>query len=476
MTAAPRVVVVGGGITGLALAFSLQADAQRRGASVALRVLDAGVRAGGHVQTTRADGFLIEAGPNGFLNREPHTLALIEALGLSSRLVEARPEAKRRFIVREGRLCQVPDGPRSLFSTTALSWPGRLRVLAEPFIGAPPAGVDETVHAFAARRIGHEAADMLVDTAVSGISAGDSRRLSLRAQFPQMAEMEREHGSLVRAMFARRGQRTGPAKLLSFDEGLGVLTTTLAGQLGSALQSHARVQAIERMGDVWHVALEGGEVMEADQVVLAAPARAAAPMLRRLDPDLAATLDDVEYSGLGVVALGYRTADVPRALDGYGYLVTKPEGLATLGVVWESSLFPGRAADGTALLRVFLGGARQPEVVDMAPQDLVDLARAELATVMGIAAEPRHVSVVRRPHAIAQYTVGHDERRTAIRHQVQRHPGLHVCGTSYDGVSFNHAVKSGRMMAHSLADTMWDGARPRAAVTAPAPSPAPVLP
>ena len=472
MTAAPRVVVVGGGITGLTVGFSLQADARRRGAPLALRVLDAAPRPGGHVQTTRADGFLIEAGPNGFLNREPHTLALIEALDLGSRLVEARPEAKRRFIVRGGRLCQVPDGPRALFTTTALSWRSRLRLLAEPFIGAPPAGVDETVHAFATRRIGAEAADMLVDTAVSGISAGDSRRLSVRAQFPQMVEMEREHGSLVRAMFARRGQRTGPSKLLSFDEGMGVLATTLADQLGPVLHSHARVQAIDRMGAIWHVALENGELIEADHVVLAAPARAAAPMVRRHDPDLAATLNDVEYSGLGVVALGYRTADVPRALDGYGYLVTKAEGLATLGVVWESSLFPGRAAADTALLRVFLGGARRPEVVDLSPQKLEERARAELATVMGIAADPRHVSVFRWPRAIAQYTVGHDERRATIRHQVQRHPGLHVCGTSYDGVSFNHAVRSGRIMAHELAEMAWDRARPRGPVTAPVVVPA----
>jgi len=290
-----------------------------------------------------------------------------------------------------------------------------------------------------------------------------------------MAEMEREHGSLVRAMFARRGQRTGPSKLLSFDDGLGVLATTLANRLGPALQCRARVQSIDRTGATWRVALEDGAIVLADHVVLAVPARTAAPMLQRLDPALAAGLTAIEYSGLGVVALGYRTADVPRALDGYGYLVTKPEGLATLGVVWESSLFAGRAADGTALLRVFLGGARRPEVVDLSPQDLVERARAELAAVMGIAAEPRHVSVFRWPSAIAQYTVGHDERRAAIRHQVQRHPGLHVCGTSYDGVSFNHAVRSGRIMAHELAEMVWDGARPRTAVTVPAIPPATVL-
>ena len=465
MTAA-KIVVVGAGITGLTVAFTLHESARRRRVPLDLRVFEAGGLPGGHAQTYQRDGFLIEAGPNGFLNREPHTLALVEALDLTSRLVQARPEAKRRFIVRGGRLCQVPYGPASLLTSPALSWRGKLRLLGEPFAAAPPQGEDETVHAFAARRIGVEAADMLVDTAVSGISAGDSRRLSLRSQFPILADMERDHGGLVRAMFARRGQRRGPpSALLSFDTGLGALTQALAARLEGAVRTGCPVQALERTGTTWRVTPEVGEPEHADHVILAVPARVAAPMVRRLDPQLAAQLANVEYSGLGVVALGYDAADLPRPLDGYGYLVTRPEGLATLGVVWESSLFPGRAPSGAALLRVFLGGARRPDLAAASDAQLVATAREDLGRVMGLRAEPRHVSAFRWPQAIAQYTVGHDERRAALRERLHAHPGLAVCGTSYDGVSFNHAVKSARVTALDLADALWGSAAADAPVT-----------
>jgi oxygen-dependent protoporphyrinogen oxidase len=192
--------------------------------------------------------------------------------------------------------------------------------------------------------------------------------------------------------------------------------------------------------------------------VLALPAQAAAPMLSPLDPQRSAQLASVAYEGIAVVALGYDLADIPHSLDGYGYLVTRPEGLATLGVVWESSLFPGRASDGTALLRVFLGGARRRDVVGAPHSVLMETARRELAAVMGVRAEPRHTSVFVWPKAIAQYTVGHIQRRDAIRARLERHPRLTVCGTSYDGVSFNHAVKSGRAAAQALAARLWDGA------------------
>src|SRR5262245_28169963 len=217
-----HIVIIGGGITGLSCAFSLREEARRLGRSVAVTVLEAG-RAGGHARTLREDGFVIEGGPNGFLDREPETMSLVRAMGIESQLVEARPEAKRRFIVRDGRMCRVPESPPALFSSDALSWRGKLRVLAEPFARGPRGGVDETVYDFARRRIGAEAADMLVDAAVSGISAGDSRLLSVRSQFPMMVEMERDHGSLIRAMVARRRKRTGPSKLLSFASGMSTI-------------------------------------------------------------------------------------------------------------------------------------------------------------------------------------------------------------------------------------------------------------
>ena len=463
---APRVVVVGGGITGLSLAFTLQDDARRRGAPLSLTVLDAAARPGGHAQTTRTDGFLVEAGPNGFQNREPHTLALVEALGLQSRLIEARPESKRRFILRGGRLCQVPDGPATLLTSPALSWRGKLRLVCEPFAPGAPAGVEETVHAFATRRIGGEAAEMLVDTAVSGISAGDSQRLSVSAQFPIMTEMERDHGSLIRAMFARRGRGAEPSKLLSFNEGMGTLTGALAVRLGECLRSDAPVRSLERAGGAWRLTTSDGHTIDADHVVLAVSARAAAPLVQSLDGALGAELQGFSYAGIAVVALGYTVTDVTRPLDGYGYLVTRPEQLATLGVVWESSLFPGRAPEGACLFRVMLGGSRHPGIVVAPDAHKVDVARQELARVMGINAPPRHVSVFAWPGAIAQYTVGHAQRCASVRARLGRHPGLSVCGTSYDGVSFNHAMKSGRLLALQLAEHLWS--KPSRVVTEPA--------
>jgi oxygen-dependent protoporphyrinogen oxidase len=451
----PRVAVVGGGITGLSLAFTLQEDARRIGAPLSLTVLDAASCIGGHAHTTTSDGFLVEAGPNGFLNREPHTRALIEALGLGPRVIEAQPEAKRRFVLRGGTLSQAPDSPRTLLTSSALSWRGKLRLLAEPFAPGPPEGIDETIFEFAKRRIGQEAAEMLVDAAVSGISAGDSRVLSVGAQFPRMVEMEREHGSLIRAMIARRRAGIGSPTLLSFDTGLGALTTTLGERLGPAVWTSARVRSVERAGDAWRLVVDDGRTLEADHVVLAAPARAVAPLVEHLDPALAASLGAISYAGIAMVALGCRLADVRQPLDGYGYLVTRAEGLATLGVVWESSLFHGRAPEGMALLRVFLGGSRRPDVLALDSGRLVEIAQNELALVMGLRGAPGRTWVFTWPDAIAQYTVGHRERRARIHDRLRRHPGLSVCGTSYDGVSFNDAIKSGRLLARSLAEPLW---------------------
>ena len=457
---APRVVVVGGGISGLTLAFTLQEDARRLGAPLSLTVVEAASRVGGHIRSTRADGFLVESGPNGFLNREPHTLALVDALGLQPRLVEARAESRKRYIVRDGRLCAVPSGPAGLVTSPALSWSGKLRLLREPFAAGPPANTEESIFDFATRRIGTEAAEMLVDAAVAGISAGDSRQLSVDAQFPQMVEMEREHGSLLRAMLKTPRPST-PRRLLSFDTGMGSLVDALAARLGSTLHVDRPVQALRRTADAWRVTCAGGLTLDADHVVLTVPAWAAAGMVRDVAPGLAASLGEVAYAGLTVVGLGYDTADIPRALDGYGYLVTRPEGLATLGVVWESSLFPGRAAAGTALLRVFLGGTRRPDMATVSPDHAVEVARHELTRVMRVTADPRHISVAAWPRAIAQYTLGHGRRQHEMHDLLDACPGLHVAGTAFDGVSFNHAVKSGRLTARRLAETLWS--RPVAA-------------
>jgi protoporphyrinogen/coproporphyrinogen III oxidase len=445
----PRVVVIGGGITGLSLACTLKDEALAQGVPLDLTLLDAGAP-GGHARTIVEDGFIVEGGPNGFLDREPETLDLVKALGLDSALIEARPEAKRRFIVRKGRLRRVPESPPTLITSDALSVRAKLRLLVEPFASGPPAGIDETVYDFARRRIGAEAAEMLVDAAVAGISAGDSRALSLRSQFPIMAEMERDHGSLIRALIARRKRGTGPSRLMSFTGGMATLVGTLTRRLDGVMRAHTAVRQLTTRNGAWAVTTAAGDVIEADRVVLAVSARDAAGLVRDLDPGLGRTLDAIPYSGVHLAALAYHTADVPRSLDGYGYLVTRPEHMATLGVVWESSLFPGRAPEGYALLRVFLGGARQPGMLSLDEPGARALACEELGRVMGITAAPARAWSFHWPSAIAQYTVGHDGRVAAIRAGLSAHHGLSVCGTSYDGVSFNHAIAAGRKAARAV--------------------------
>lgn len=457
---APRVVIIGAGITGLSAAVTLHAEAARRGAPLELAVIEREPSAGGHARTVTSGGFVIESGPNGFLNREPDTLALVDELQLRSRLVEANRAAARRFIVRDGRLCQVPDSPAVFLKTRALSWAGKARLLAEPWAAGPP-GTDETVYDFAARRIGAEAAEFLVDTAVSGISAGDSRQLSVRSQFPMMVEMERDHGSLFRGMFSRRRSGRGPARIVSFDAGMGVLPAAMTARLGDRVVTGVTIRGVSRGVDGWQVTLEDGRTVVGDHLVFATPARVTAGLVRAIDPVFAESLSAVSYAGLAVVALGFRAPDVPHPLDGYGYLVTKRERMATLGVVWESSIFPGRAPAGHVLLRAMLGGARTPAAADGSDDECLATARRELTRVLGVTADPVHVSVCRWPQAIAQYTVGHDQRLDRVRHLGAAHRGLHVCGTSYDGVSFNHAVKSGCATARGLAATLWQGENER---------------
>jgi oxygen-dependent protoporphyrinogen oxidase len=373
-------------------------------------------------------------------------------------------------VLRRGRLHRAPDSPPTVLTTSILSPLAKLRLVMEPWVPRAAPGADETVQEFSSRRIGREAAERLVDAAVAGISAGDSRKLSVRAAFPMLVEMERDHGSLIRAMLARQraAKAGGPpaaSKLVAFDGGMATLVDALAGSLGSALRTGRRVTRIASMGSRWSVECEGGVAVDADRVLLALPASRAALVLKQAAPALSDLLAEVPYAGVAMVALAYRAADVGRSLDGYGYLVDRQEGLDTLGVLWESSLFDGRAPEGFAVLRVMIGGSRHPEAVARDEAALVQRARAELAGPMGVIADPVRTWVRRWPDSIAQYEIGHLERVAEARLLAARHAGLELCGSSYDGVSFGSAIRSGiaaadRILAklHSLPETTLAGA------------------
>lgn len=478
-----RVVVIGGGIAGLASAHELL----RRGPGLDLVLIEAEQRLGGNIRTSCEDGFTLEWGVNGFLNNVPETLELTEEIGLTPELLPSDQAAAKRFLFRGGRLWEIPLQPPAFFRSGLLSRRGRLRILGEPFARPRPAG-DETVFAFAARRIGPEAARIMVDAMVSGVYAGDSRVLSLKSTFPRMEEMERIHGGLVKALIARRreakreratagagsagpagakssGGPGGPAgALTSFSGGMEMLVTRLGERIGQErIRPGTAVLEVER-GDTPAGVKSVGVAIPApylvrtatgdfpcDHLVVAAPARHAARFLAPLDASLARELDGIAYAGLAVVALAWNEADLAAAPDGFGFLVPRGEGLRILGCLWDSSVFPRRAPAGRVLVRAMIGGAQDPEAAGLPDAELLAITRRDLQTSMGITATPRLVRIYRHPLGIPQYLVGHADRLARIDERLATLPGVALAGNSYRGVAVNNCAKEAKELGRHWA-------------------------
>jgi oxygen-dependent protoporphyrinogen oxidase len=462
----PRVAIVGGGIAGLAVAHAVRAEAP----DTDVVVLERGERAGGNVRSERVDGYLCEAGPDGFLDNAPATLAFVERVGLTPRLVVSRDEARRRYIFRHGRLHEVPLSPIAFLTTPLLSPAGKLRVLAEPFAARAPQR-DESIQAFAERHIGREAAHVLVGSMVSGIFAGDPGQLSLRSAFPKMHEMDTQYRSLFRAMIAKRRQRSAgtgmgaPAgRLTSFAGGMEDLIRAAAASLGDAVRTGVTVSGVQARGHrqpgprlvgarAFSLAC-GTHLIEADALVLAGPAHASADLLRTCAPKAAGLLATVHTAPLAVVCLGYDEAALAAqrgALDGFGFLVPRGEGPRILGALWETSIYPDRAPRGKALLRVMIGGATDLAAVDLTDDELLAVVRTDLERTMGLRLEPELVHIVRHWRGIPQYTVGHQARLDRIETALAAHPGLFLAGNSYRGVSINACIEDAPRVAQQVA-------------------------
>ncbi|MGH7654345.1 MAG: protoporphyrinogen oxidase, partial [Gemmatimonadaceae bacterium] len=319
-----RLVVVGAGISGLAAAWAARHTAARAGVALDVIVLERGAGVGGKARTIVRDGWMVEGGPSGFLSGRPELDALIEAAGLTGQLLPARTAAKRRFIFRAGRMRELKVSPVGLAASGLLGAGGLLRLAAEPFVARATSGVDESVWAFAARRLGVQAADRLVSPATLGVFAGDAKRLSMTSAFPKMAALEREHGSLVRGMIARR--RGARARLTSLRDGMQSLPRALAATGGFAVRCNADVRAIVRTPRGWSVAMEGdGTLLDADAIVIAAEPFAAAQLLRPLAPSAADALDAIPCPPVTVGALGYAAEAAAAIPDGFGVLVSRGE-------------------------------------------------------------------------------------------------------------------------------------------------------
>ncbi len=451
-----EVAIVGAGITGLAVAAWLEHDHGVRD----LLVVDADSRAGGKVRTTIEEDHTLEWGPQGFLDNAPDTLELASLVGLDDALARADEAAADRYILRDGVLRSVPTSPLAFLRSDVLSLTGRLRVLAEPFAPSRPTG-DETVFDFARRRIGREAAEVLVDAMVTGVFAGDSRQLSLEATFPRMAAMEAEHGSLTRALLARMRQArraghrpggpSGPAgTLTTFRGGMARLPSALAARLDTRLLLDHPVETVEAGSDGFVLKGPAPEVV-AKRLLLATPAGVTARLLRHVAPAAHDPLAGIHCAPIAVVMTSYTDPMAfGRPVDGFGFLVPGGEDVGILGTLFCHAIFPGQAPEGSLFLRTMLGGARDPAAPDLSDEALLARSRAALAGVLGRDPDPDRRWIVRWAEGITQYTVGH-LNRVENAEAAAAAAGVVLAGSPYRGVSVNDCIRQARAAARRLA-------------------------
>jgi len=453
------IVVIGGGMSGLACAWRLQ----RLGARVLL--LEQEERAGGVIRSVRREGVLFEAGPQSFL-LTAELAELIREAGLEDDLLLADPRAPR-YLVMRGKLRQVPLGPALLFSSL-LSWSTKMRLLSEPFRHTTPPADDESIAAFVRRKFGAELLDRLVAPMVAGIYAGDAERLSLRGAFPSLHDWETRFGSVVRGAIKSRPTGGAPrGGLATLREGNESLVARLTERLGDCASTRARAIGLRRTA-----ATESGkrpeeltgarfeiecdiagrrETIPAAAVVVATPARAAAALLAPLVP-AAGDLARIEYAPVSVVAGSYAAEHVPRPLVGFGFLVPRAERLRVLGTVWNSSLFPGRVPDGQTLLTSFAGGMTDPSAGALPDEALYSTVESELRRVLGLLCPPRVRFAQRWAQAIPQYGMGHAELLRRVRTALDATPGLFLVGNYLEGPAIGACVSvSNRVAEHAAA-------------------------
>ena len=455
-----KVVVVGGGIAGLAAARRLEALIPE----VEIVLVERTERLGGKLVTEHVDGFLIEGAPDSFLSRKERGVGLCEELDLADDLVGRRLENARSFVRRGYELHPLPEGltgmiPTDLDALTEselLSSAGRERLAAEVDLPPAPPGGDESIAGFVSRRLGREAYDNLVEPLMTGIYGGDGERLSLQATFPGLRTLEIEHGSLIRGLLAQSAESVSDyPPFLTLRSGMETLVRALVSSLErtNTLSRCIADRVRSRSGGGYVIEIRDGWTMEADGVVLAVPAFAVAKLLSELDPDIAAVHGEIPLASSAVVTLAYRLEQVRRPLDGYGYVVPRAESSDVLACTWTSSKWENRAPEGFALLRVFAGRFGERDVTRMDKDDLIALARQEVR-LLGIEAEPHLVRIHRWRYGMPQYVLGHPERVAGIETAVAAHPGLALAGAAYHGVGIPDCIRSGENAAQSIAQSL----------------------
>jgi oxygen-dependent protoporphyrinogen oxidase len=465
-----RIVVVGGGIAGLAAAHRIVELENEKALGVEVLLLEASLRPGGAIETERVGDFIVEAGPDSFITEKPWALRLCERVGLSSRLLSTQSAYQKVDVVHRGRLVALPEGffllaPTRLapfLRSPVFSWAGKLRMAAEPFLPRANLDGDESLGAFVRRRFGAEALERVAQPLIGGIYASDPDKLSLAATMPRFQEMERQRRSIILAMWAEQRRRerrreTGNGArwslFVTLAGGMRELVDRLAECLPEgALRAGAAATSLSlsEAGKHWHVTIAGSEEISADAVILATPAFQTGILLSSVARIAADELGQIAYASTATVSLAYRRADFPRPPDSFGFVVPAVEQRKLMACTFSSLKYPGRAPENDILLRAFVGGSLQPELFDADDATMEKNVRGELASLLGVTAEPRFSRIRRHPNSMPQYHVGHQARIQRIENALSKLPALALAGSAYHGVGISDCVRTGEAAAEKI--------------------------
>ena len=467
---AHRIIIAGGGISGLAAAHRLVELGREKSLQLELTLLEAGGRLGGSIATERVDGFLVESGPDSFISEKPWALNLCQRLGITSGLISPQQARQNLYVVRAGTLQPLPEGfilvaPtrfRPLIRSSLFSWTGKLRMALDLFLPRGGAGGDESLGSFVRRRLGAEVLERLAQPLIGGIYAADPDDLSLSATMPRFLEMERSRRSIIWSMWLAQRRRVRLVAsesgarwglFVTLRDGMQSLVETLAARLPKGT-ARAKTKVIELAKNDsqqgWTFKTDGGGKFAADGVILATPAYAAAEALAALDPELTQELNAIPYSSTATVNLAYKREDIPGGLDGFGLVVPAIEKRSIIACSFSSVKYPNRAPDGYELVRAFVGGATQPELFHQDDRSMETSVRKELAALLGIKAEPVLCRINRHPRALPQYRVGHPEKVRRIDELARKWPALALAGNAYRGIGIADSVHSGELAAEKV--------------------------
>jgi oxygen-dependent protoporphyrinogen oxidase len=445
-----QVAVIGGGISGLACAYRLFQ------LGVPVTLLEAEEQPGGLIGTVEQDGILFETGPQSFQAIDS-VLDLVREIGLENHLCEANPRAPR-YVLRQGKLEKIPMSPQAILGSSLLGVGSRWRVATEALRRAKPPSEEETVAQFVRRKFGHEILEYLVTPFVSGVYAGDPEKLSLRAAFPALDQWERTYGSVLRgASKSRSAKGAAPSTppLCSFDRGMASLPRTMAAQLGTSARMGARATGVDKLSGSTHAGYRiqftqvgRVETLDASALVIATPAYAAAHLVEPFAARLARMLSGVAYAGLAVIGTAY-LANQLGGLDGFGVLIPRSERIRTLGMVWNSSLFPARGGQGRVTLTSFVGGATDTQILEKTDEEILAIAEDENARVLKITGPPIVSRLWRHPKALPQYNLGHGHVVEAVKEGEKAIPGLYFVGNYLEGPSIGKCAERGARIAEA---------------------------